>query len=47
MENKGVAAGDPFAYAGRKKYQGMERVDRVVRAPTPNFSRRWARSRSS
>jgi hypothetical protein len=37
MENKGVAAGDPFAYAGRKKYQGMERVDRVVRRAYPEL----------
>ncbi len=37
MENNGVAAGDPFAYAGQKKYGGLERVDGVVRRTYPEL----------
>src|SRR5215213_3475737 len=37
MDNSSVAAGDPFAYAGRKKCQGLERVDGVVRRTYPEL----------
>ena len=37
MDNNSVAAGDPFAYAGHKKYQGLERVDGVVRRTYPEL----------
>ncbi len=37
MDNNSVAAGDPFAYAGRKKYQDLERVDGVVRRTYPEL----------
>jgi hypothetical protein len=37
MDNNGVASGDPFAYAGRKKYRDLERVDGVVRRTYPEL----------
>ena len=37
VDNNSVAAGDPFAYAGHKKYQGLERVDGVVRSTYPEL----------
>ena len=37
MENNSVVAGDPFAFAGHKKHQGLERVDRVVRRTYPEL----------
>ena len=37
MDNNSVAAGDPFAYAGHKKYQDLERVDGVVRRTYPEL----------
>ena len=37
MDNNSVAAGDPFAYAGHKKYQGLEHIDGVVRRSHPEL----------
>ena len=38
MDNNSVAAGDPFAHAGRKKrYQDQEGVDTVVRRTYPEL----------
>jgi hypothetical protein len=37
MDNNSVAAGDPFTYAGHKKYQGLERIDGVVRRTYPEL----------
>lgn len=31
MENHNVAAGDPFAYAGRERHSGFEHIGEVVR----------------
>ena len=31
MENHNVAAGDPFAYAGRERHGGFEHIGEVVR----------------
>jgi hypothetical protein len=31
VENHNVAAGDPFAYAGRKRHGGFEHIEEVVR----------------
>lgn len=31
MENQNVAAGEPFAYAGRKRHDGFEHIGEVVR----------------
>jgi hypothetical protein len=37
MDNNSVAAGDPFAYAGHKKYQDLERVEGVVSRTYPEL----------
>jgi hypothetical protein len=37
MDDNRLVAGDPFAYAGRKKYQNLERVDGVVRRTYPEL----------
>ena len=37
MDNGKLAAGDPFAYAGHKKYQGLEHIDGVVRRSHPEL----------
>ncbi len=37
MDNNRLVAGDPFAYAGHKKYQDLERVDGVVRRTYPEL----------
>ncbi len=31
MDNNGLAAGDPFAYAGRKRHEDLEHIGEVVR----------------
>jgi hypothetical protein len=37
MDDNRLVAGDPFAYAGRKKYQNLEHVDGVVRRTYPEL----------
>jgi hypothetical protein len=37
LDKNGVAVGDPFAYAGRRKQQGLERIDGVVRRTYPEL----------
>jgi len=37
MDNNSVAAGDPFAFAGHKKHDDLERIDRVVRRTYPEL----------
>jgi hypothetical protein len=37
LDNNNVAAGDPFAHAGRRKQQGLERIDGVVRRTYPQL----------
>ena len=31
MDNNGLAAGDPFAYAGQKRHEDLEHIGEVVR----------------
>jgi hypothetical protein len=31
VDNNGVAAGDPFAYAGQKRHEDLEHIGEVVR----------------
>ncbi len=31
MDNNGLAAGDPFAYAGQKRHDDLEHISEVVR----------------
>jgi hypothetical protein len=37
LDNSNLAAGDPFAHAGQRKQQGLERIDGVVQRTYPEL----------